>query len=39
VAQVELSQKEKYDYLVMNDDLDRATNELVAYIESKANQS
>lgn len=39
VAQVELSQKEKYDYLVMNDNLDRATDELVAYIESKANQS
>lgn len=39
VAQVELSQKEKYDYVVMNDNLDRATDELVAYIESKANQS
>lgn len=36
VAAVELSQKMKYDIVLVNDDLDRATDELVAFIESQA---
>ncbi len=36
VARVELSQKERYDYTVVNDDLERATEELAAYIERQA---
>ena len=35
-ALVELSQKEKYDYVLVNDDLDRATDELMSYIEQQA---
>lgn len=38
VAELELSQKERYDYTVVNDDLDRATDELVALIERHADQ-
>lgn len=36
VAEVELEQKMQYDYTLVNDDLDTATEQLVAYIESKA---
>ncbi|ANE22748.1 MAG: guanylate kinase [Eggerthellaceae bacterium] len=36
VAQVELQQKMKYDYTVVNDDLEEATQKLVAYIEDQA---
>lgn len=35
-ALVELSQKEKYDYVLVNDDLDRAVETLVSYIEQQA---
>ncbi len=35
VARVELSQKMKYDTRVVNDNLDKATDELVDYIESQ----
>ena len=35
-ALVELSQKEKYDYVLVNDDLDRATDELLSYIDQQA---
>lgn len=38
-ALVELSQKKKYDIRIVNDDLERATDELVAYVESQANES
>ena len=36
VAAVELSQEMKYDVVLVNDDLDRATDELVEYIEAQA---
>lgn len=36
VAKVELGHKMKYDYSLVNDDLDTATDKLVAFIESKA---
>jgi guanylate kinase len=36
VAEVELSQKMKYDIALVNDDLEKATDELVAYIENQA---
>lgn len=39
VAAVELSQKMKYDYVLVNDDLDRATDELVECIESYASEN
>ena len=38
-AKVELSQKMKYDERVVNDDLDRATDELVALIDSYAEDT
>lgn len=38
VAELELREKNRYDYTVVNDDLDRATDELVAIIESQANR-
>lgn len=36
-AQVELAQKMEYDVQVVNDDLERATEELVSYVTSFAN--
>lgn len=36
-AKTELSRKDEYDKQLVNDDLDRATDELVAYVESFAN--
>ena len=38
-ALVELSQKVKYDYVLVNDDLDAAADKLVAYIEEQANKN
>lgn len=38
-AHMELRQKMKYDYVLVNDDIDKATNELVAYIENYAIES
>ncbi len=35
-ALVELEQKMRYDYVLVNDDLDRAEQELVSYIEKQA---
>ena len=37
-AEVELAQKKKYDYTVVNDNLDEATDQLAAYIESLAER-
>ena len=34
----ELSHKDDYDKQLVNDDLDRATDELVAYVESYADR-
>lgn len=39
VASVELSQKMKYDYRVVNDNFDEALAQLVACVESQANSS
>ena len=36
VAEVEMSQKMKYDFVLVNDNIERAEDELVAYIESCA---
>lgn len=36
VAKGEIQQKDKYDVVITNDNLDRATDELVSYIESHA---
>ncbi len=38
-ALVELSQKMKYDVRIVNDDLEKATSELVAYIEAQASKN
>lgn len=38
-AQVELAQKMEYDVQVVNDDLERATEELVSYVTSFANDT
>lgn len=38
-ALVELQQKKRYDYVLVNDDLARAEDELVAYIERHAKKS
>ncbi len=38
VAKVELSQKMEYDIRLINDDLDKAEAELVAFVNEKANQ-
>ncbi len=38
VAKGEVKQKEKYDFAIVNDDLDRATDELVDYIERHAGK-
>lgn len=38
-ARFELSHKEDYDMRLVNDDLDRATDELVAYIDSCASET
>lgn len=38
-AQVELAQKMEYDIQVVNDDLERATEELVSYVTSFANDT
>lgn len=37
-ALVELSQKMEYDYRLVNDDLDEATRQLVAYVNEIAEQ-
>ena len=37
-ALVELSQKMEYDYQLVNDDLDEATRQLVAYVNEIAEQ-
>lgn len=37
-AQVELSRKMEYDIRVINDDLDEATRELVAYVDEQAER-
>ena len=37
-AQVELSRKMEYDVRVINDDLDEATRELIAYVNEQAEQ-
>lgn len=37
-AEVELSRKEEYDIRLVNDDLDTATSELVAYVNAKAEE-
>ena len=37
-ALVELSQKMEYDYRLVNDDLDEATHQLVAYVNEIAEQ-
>jgi len=39
VAELELSQKMKYDIRLVNDNLEEATNQLVAYIESQATKN
>lgn len=38
-ALIELGQKEEYDKCLMNDDLDRATEELVAYVNEVATKN
>ena len=38
-AEVELAQKMEYDVQVINDDLERATSELVSVIDSYANDT
>ena len=38
-AKTELSHKDEYDKQLVNDDLDRATDELVAYVESFAGSN
>lgn len=39
VAEVELSQKMKYDITLVNDNLDEATDQLVAYVEKQAEKN
>jgi guanylate kinase len=39
VAELELSQKMKYDIRLVNDNLEEAANQLVAYIESQATKN
>ena len=38
-AKVELSRKEEYDMRIVNDDLDTAVGELVAYVNEKAQET
>ena len=38
VAEVEIAQKMKYDFVLVNDNLETATEELVSYIESFAGE-
>ncbi|MBO4364948.1 MAG: guanylate kinase [Eggerthellaceae bacterium] len=38
-ALLELSQKDKYDYVLVNDNLEAAADELVAYIEEQARRN
>ena len=39
VASMELSEKMKYDYVIVNDNLDEATRELVDFVKLKANRT
>lgn len=39
VAELELSQKMKYDIRLVNDNLEKATDQLVAYIENQATKN
>ena len=38
-AKLELSRKQEYDYTLVNDDLDLATEQLVAYVNQQAEQT
>lgn len=38
-AKVELSRKKEYDYVLVNDDLETAANELVAYVNALAEKN
>ncbi len=37
-CQLEMAQKSKYDYCIMNDDLDRAVNEIIDILNSKKGE-